>query len=148
MRLAIESVEVATLKEDGSPWDGPGGPRLSRADLPAFFSLDLTGQLERLVATGEAPTPPDVFVRLYAAGKLVLETRAEKSLDPHWRAQPDEHFDLAPGTAVKIQVWDEDVVFNDLIGETSLPLPDRPPDDGRWSLEPFGQVRRLFLRVG
>lgn len=152
MRIVIESAEVATLKADGSPWDGPGGPRLPAGELAAFFALDLTGQLDRLVATGSPPTPPDVFVRVWAIDgdkkeELVLETGDAKSFDPRWRGDPDaeEELGLAPGARLRVRVLDRDVLFDDVIGETVVTLPGR--GEGRIVVPPFGQVRSLALRI-
>jgi hypothetical protein len=145
MRLRVDSAEVHTLKANGRPWDGPGGPRIPAGELAQFFQLDLTGQLERLVAGGDAPNPPDVAVRVLVAGKPVLETYPVESFDPSWPDGPDT--DLAPGTPLRIEVRDLDFALHDLIGETTLPLPASAPD-GKWSLGPFGQVRKLVLLIG
>jgi hypothetical protein len=55
---------------------------------------------------------------------------------------------LIPLSPIEIQVWDRDLAFDDLIGEAKLALPASPPDpDGRWTVGPFGQVRKLVLRL-
>lgn len=146
MRIAIESAEIATLKSDGRTWDGPSGPRIPKAKLEAFFALDLHAQLDRLVDTGEMPNPPDVFVRLYQADRLLLESGTQESYEPVWKETATE-VAARVGEAMKIEVWDRDLLFHDLIGETMVFLP-APVGDGRWWIAPFGQVRRLILRLG
>src|SRR5262245_51058781 len=75
MKIAVESVEVATLKSDGRSWDGPSAAaRVPRDQLAEFFALDLDGQLGRLVQAGPAPTPPDLMVRVFSGDTLLLET--------------------------------------------------------------------------
>jgi hypothetical protein len=146
MRIAVDSVEVQTLKPDGRPWDGPGGPRIPHGELASFFQLDLTRQLDRLVEDGPPPTPPDLIVRVYAGKELLLQTTAVKSFDPRYSDAPAECA-VAAGATVKIEVWDEDVMFDDNVGTTSVAIPAAPAD-GKWVLGPFGQVRRLTLRLG
>src|SRR5262249_36997862 len=98
VRVRVESAEVHTLKANGRPWDGPGGSRIASGELARFFALDLNGQLERLVDSGDAPNPPDVTVRLLVDGKTVLETDAVESFDPSWPDGPE--VELAAGTAL------------------------------------------------
>jgi hypothetical protein len=147
VRVAIESAEIATLKADGRPWDGPGGPRVPARDLPGFFALDVGKQLDVLVQSGSAPTPPDVFVRLLADGQPLLDTETRKTFDPKWDPATQRRVNLIPVSPLTIQVWDRDVVFDDLIGEITISLPDGPGTDGRWEVKPFGQVRRLILHI-
>jgi hypothetical protein len=144
MRISVESAEVATLKEDGHPWDGMGRARLPAKELRAFFAQDLTAQLERLVATGEPPPPPDVFVRLFDGDQPFFETEPQKTFEPHWGEGACVDVELSPGASLRVQVWDHDVMFHDLIGETTVALPTGPT----LALGPFGQVRRLVLRFG
>ncbi len=144
MRLRVESVEVQTLKANGKPWDGPGSAKLPEADLPRFFALDLTAQLEHLVAHGDAPNPPDVTVRLFVDGKAVLETYAIESFDPTWPDGPS--VELQPGTLVTVEVRDLDLALHDRIGELTTRVPERVAG-GRWTIGAFGQVRRLALLV-
>ena len=85
------------------------------------------------------------MVRIRVGGKLVLETDAEESFDPVWPEDgPD--VELAPGAKVRIEVYDQDLIFHDHIGTTDVAVPEKP-EDGRWILGPFGQVRRLVLRL-
>jgi hypothetical protein len=147
VRVAIESAEVATLKHDGRPWDGPGGPRVPVGELPDFFALDIGKQLEWLVQAGSAPTPPDVFVRLLADGQPLLDTDACKSFDPRWEVASQRRVNLIPASPLQIQVWDRDVLFDDLIGEITISLPEEGGPIGRWEVRPFGQVRKLFLHI-
>jgi len=153
VRIAVESAEIATLKEDGRPWDGVAGARVPPTELAAFFALDLTRQLDRLVEEGAPPVPPDAFVRVYAgaAGEgpatLLLETGDEKSFEPRWAPGPGTEIDAAAGAPLRIEVWDRDLVFHDAVGATEVTVPEHVPPEGRWVLGPFGQVRRLVLRV-
>lgn len=149
MRISVVSAEVATLKRDGRPWDGAGGSRLPEGDLPAFFALDLTGQLERLITVGEAPNPPEVFVRLRCGGALLLETPDEESFEPSWREDAEDAASLISPGELTVEVWDRDVMFHDLIGRLTLALPSPGAlgSDGLWVLGPFDQVRRLVLRL-
>jgi hypothetical protein len=142
MRIRVESAEVATLKRDGRPWDGPERQRIAKEELAAFFALSLTRQLERLVATGAMPNPPDVFVRLYAGERLLLETTDDESFEPRWQ---DAIAEADGATPLRIEVWDRDLLFHDLIGATTAA--PAPASDGRWQLGPFDQVRLLRLRV-
>ncbi len=144
VRVRVEAGEVQTLKANGRPWDGPGGARVPQGELARFFALDLNGQLERLVATGDAPNPPDVLVRLLVDGRAVLETYPVESFDPSWPDGPE--VDLVAGAAVTVEVYDRDLVLHDLIGKLDATVPARPAD-GRWRLPPFGQVRHLTLRI-
>jgi hypothetical protein len=146
MRVWVESLEVATLKPDGRPWDGPGGPRLRGAELQAFFGLDLTHQLEQLVLGGSAPTPPDAYVRIYAGGQPVVQTPPQKSFEARWDDAHAAEAALPEGTQLRVQVWDEDVLFHDLVGETTTTVPRLEPTGDRMALLPFGQVRKLVLR--
>ena len=145
MRVRVESAEVQTLKPNGKHWDGLGWNirRVPKDELPEFFKLDIGAQLERLVGKGPAPNPPDVMVRIYVNGKKVLETDSEESFDPIWPADGPE-VELDAGTEVRIEVWDEDLIFHDHMGTTTVSVPQRPAD-GRWTLGPFGQVRWLVL---
>jgi hypothetical protein len=145
MRVRVESAEVQTLMPNGKHWDGWGRPQISKAELPQFFALDINEQLERIVQGGHAPNPPDVMVRIRVGGKLVLETDAEESFDPVWPEEGPE-VELAPGTEVRIEVYDQDLIFHDHIGTTVVKVPDKTAD-GRWTLGPFGQVRQLVLRL-
>ena len=145
MRIAVESVEVATLKPDGRPWDGPGGALIPREELAAFFALDLDGQLGRLIAHGPPPPPPDLTVKLLSGEAVLLETSEQKGFDAEWRDL--EAVDVAPGAPLRIEVWDKDVVFHDLIGRTDIAAPVND-GSGRWVVGAFGQVRRLVLRLG
>ena len=150
MLITVESAEVATLKPDGRPWDGPGGPRLPAEELASFFAQPLTGQLERLVALGGAPTPPDVFVRILSVGERdpFLESGDQKSFDPRYATDPaaSASVDLGPGDRIRLRVLDRDVLFDDLIGEVEVPIPERPAGGSSHVIGPFGQVRRLVLR--
>jgi hypothetical protein len=144
MRVHIESAEVQTLHDDGRHWDNLGSAPIPQQELGSFFEASLSQQLERLAAVGDMPNPPDVTVRFIVNGNIVLETHAEESFDPTW---PKEELtvDLIPGSQVRIEVHDLDLAFHDLIGETTVTVPQRPTD-GRWILGPFGQVRKLVLR--
>jgi hypothetical protein len=146
MRMVVESAEVATLKADGRPWDGPGCPALPQRELAAHFALDLTAQLERLVTVAGAPTPPDVFVRVHVGADRILETRDQKSFDPTFRPREGDELPALPppGTELRVEVWDRDVLFNDLIGEVRVLVPDEFPN-GRWRIGPFGQVRAVVI---
>lgn len=145
MKIAVESVEVATLKPDGRPWDGPGGALIPREELEAFFALDLDGQLGRLIADGPPPPPPDLSVRLMVGEAILLETEEVKGFDAEWT--DGESVEVAAGATLRIEVWDKDVVFHDLIGRTEIGAPANE-GSGRWVLSAFGQVRRLVLRLG
>lgn len=145
MRLRVESAEVQTLKPNGRPWDGLWA-RIPKSELPQFFALGLSEQLELLVASGDALNPPDVMVRIKVAGKTVLETDAEESFEPVW-PKDGPVVELDPGTEVYIEVYDLDFVWHDFMGKTTVKVPERPAD-GRWTLGPFGQVRKLVLRLG
>ena len=149
MKIAVESVEVATLKADGRPWDGPGRARVPQAELEAFFALDLDGQLARLVTEGAAPTPPDLFVRVFAGAALeglIVETGEQKGFDAEWDGEGDAAVgEIEGGARLRLEVWDRDVLFHDLIGSIEATAPERP--EGRWEVGAFGQVRRLVLRL-
>lgn len=145
MKIAVESVEVATLKADGRAWDGPGGARVPADQLASFFALDLDGQLGRLVREGSAPVPPDLVVQIYSGDRLLLETDEQKGFDAEW--MDGEAAEVEPGDPLRIEVWDRDVIFHDLIGRTDLGAP-ASGGNGRWVLGGFGQVRRLVLRLG
>lgn len=121
-----------------------GSAPIAQEELGGFFAASLSQQLERLAAVGEVPNPPDVTVRFIINGQIVLQTHAMESFDPDW---PDEELtvDLIPGSQLRIEVHDLDLAFHDLMGETTVIVPERP-QDGRWILGPFGQVRRLVLR--
>ncbi len=144
MRLRVHSAEVQTLKTSGRPWDG-FWVRVPKEELAGFFALSVREQLERLVAGGDAPNPPDVMVRLKVGGKVVLKTPAEESFDPVW-AEDGPSVELSPGTELYIEVYDLDFIWHDFMGSTTLKVPERPTD-GLWSLEPFGQVRKLVFRL-
>lgn len=144
MRLRVESAEVQSLKPSGRPWAG-FWVRVPKTELPRFFELGLSEQLEQLVASGHAPNPPEVMVRIKVGRKTVLETDAEKSFEPVW-PQDGQKAELDPGTEVYIEVYDLNLVWHDLMGKTTVKVPERPAD-GRWALGPFGQVRKLVLRV-
>jgi hypothetical protein len=144
MRIRVETAEVHTLHDDGRHWDNMGSAPLPKEELGAFFALGLSQQLERLASVGDVPNPPDVSVRFWVDGKMVLETHAEESFDPHWSDQEPD-VELAPGTQVRIEVEDLDLAFHDHIGETTVTVPEQI-SDGRWILGPFGQVRKLVLR--
>lgn len=144
MRLRVESAEVQSLKPSGRPWDGLW-VRIPKAERPHFFALGLSEQLEQLVASGYAPKPPEVMVRIKIGGKTVLQTDAEESFDPVW-PQGGPELELDPGTELSIEVYDEDFLWNDFMGKTTATAPARPPD-GRWTLGPFGQVRKLVLHL-
>lgn len=144
MRVRVESGEVQTLHEDGRFWDNLGSAAIPKQELQEFFSLSLTKQLDRLAALGNMPNPPDVFVRIIVADTIVLETHAEESFDPVW-PKDEATFELAPGRQVRIEVHDLDLTIDDLMGATTVAVPERP-EDGRWILGPFGQVRKLVLR--
>ena len=150
IRIAVDSAEVATLKPDGRPWDGPGRSRIPQAELASFFAASLDDQLDRLAQDGEPPVPPDVFVRLFADEDLVLETHDEKSFDPRWEGADREVVELPDWVKLKMQVWDRDVLFDDLIGETKAEIPEARGrgKEWRWELGPFGQVRKLVLQIG
>jgi hypothetical protein len=149
MRLSVDSVEVATLKATGHEWDGPGGPRIPAIQLSAFFAQDLDTQLGQLVRSGSAPTPPDLFVRVFAGGELVIETAEQKGFDADWSSEdgPAAHAEIEVGAPLRIEVWDRDVMFHDLVGITDGKMP-ASAEGGRWVLGGFGQVRRLVLRLG
>lgn len=142
MRLRVKSAEVQTLNPSGGLWEGIGS-RIPKAELPRFFALGLSEQLERLVASGSPPNPPDVMVRLRVAGTIVLETDAEESFEPVW-PQDGPEVELEPATEVCIEVYDLDLVWHDVIGKTTVRVPERPTG-GLWTLGPFGQVRKLVL---
>lgn len=144
MQLRVESAEVQTLKPNGRPWDGLW-VRIPKAELPSFFALGLSEQLELLVANGDAPNPPDVMVRIKVGGKTVLETDAEESFEPAW-PKDGPAVELDPGTEVYIEVYDLDFVWHDFMGKTTVKVPERPAG-GIWTLGPFGQVRKLVLRL-
>lgn len=144
MRLRVESAEVQTLKPNGRPWDGFWA-RVPKAELDRFFALGLREQLEWLAASGDAPNPPDVMVHLKVGEKLVLKTDAEESFDPVWPGDGPA-VELTPGTEVHIEVYDQDFIWHDFMGDTTVKVPERPAD-GRWTLGPFGQVRKLVLRL-
>ena len=146
MRIAVFAAEVATLQANGKPWDGPGGPRLPAAELPAFFALDLNGQLERLVRTGEPPVPPDVYVRIYRGKEMILETHEEKGFEVRWVPDRDDEVEVKPGETLRIVLADRDVMFDDRIGETTVIVPADCPDR-RWRIGSFDQARWLQLRV-
>ena len=148
MRIGVLAAEVATLSAEGKPWDGPGGPRVRKPDLAAFFALDLDGQLGQLAAEGNPPVPPDVFVRIYAGDEVIAETADQKSFDPEWDLDDDNTAELAPGAAIRVEVWDRDVLFHDEIGKLEATVPELVPAGGRWVLGPFGQVRRVVLHLG
>ena len=145
MRVRVESAVIQTLKENGRTWDGLSLTRVPKAERARFFSLGLSQQLEQLVASGDAPNPPDVMVRIKVGGKTVLATDAEESFDPVWPKDGPE-VELALGTEVYIEVYDLDLVWHDFIGKTTVTVPERPAD-GLWVLGPFGQVRKLVLRI-
>jgi len=146
MKLSVDSVEVATLKATGHEWDGPGGPRIPAAQLAAFFAQDLDAQLGQLVRSGSAPTPPDLFVRVFAGGELVIETPDQKGFDAEWGGE-ERSAEVEVGAPLRLEVWDRDVMFHDLIGITDGKMP-ASADGGRWVVAGFGQVRRLVLRLG
>ena len=144
MKIAVESVEVATLKVDGRWWDGPGRSAIPKAELSAFFALDLDGQLGRLVQLGPAPVPPDLYVRVFVGDQLLIETDEQKTFDAEW--PESEAHEIASGAQILVEVWDGDIVFDDLVGTTKLTVPAQV-DGGLWLVPPFGQVRRLVLKV-
>lgn len=144
MRVRVESAEVQTLKPNGRPWDGVWA-RVPKAELDRFFALRLSEQLEWLVASGDVPNPPDVMVRIKVGGKTVLATDAEESFDPVW-PKDGPAVELAPGTEVCIEVYDQDFIWHDFMGKTTVTVPERPAE-GLWALGPFGQVRKLVLRM-
>lgn len=144
MRVRVESAEVQTLKPDGRPWDG-FWKRVPKGELERFFALGVREQLDWLVASGDAPDPPDVFVQLKVGSKTVLKTEAEESFDPAW-PEDGPTTELTPGTEVQIEVYDKDFIWHDFIGKTTEKVPELPAD-GRWTLGPFGQLRKLVLRL-
>jgi hypothetical protein len=147
MKLSVEAVEVATLKATGHEWDGPGGPRVPAGELTAFFERELDDQLGRLVRSGSLPTPPDLFVRVYAADDLVIETPEQKGFDAEWGPDDAASAEIEVGAQLRLEVWDRDVIFHDLVGRTDTKML-ASADGGRWVVEGFGQVRRLVLRLG
>jgi hypothetical protein len=144
MRLRVESAEVQTLQANGKHWDNVGSASIPKEELQGFFSLSLSKQLERLAALGDMPNPPDVMVRIILGDQLVLETNAEESFDPVWPTD-EAALEIAPGQQVRIEVYDLDLAFHDLIGITDVSVPEQLVD-GCWSLSPFGQVRKLVFR--
>ena len=144
MRIRVDTAEVHTLHDDGRHWDNLGSAPIPKEELGAFFALSLSHQLERLAAVGDVPNPPDVSVRLWVDGQMVLETNAHESFDPAWGLD-EPTVDLAPGTQVRVDVEDLDLAFHDQIGEITVTVPEQTAD-GHWVLGPFGQVRRLVLR--
>lgn len=146
MRIRVGSAEVQTLHDDGRHWDNLGSAPIPKEDLGEFFVLSLSKQLERLVAIGDVPNPPDVTVRFIVNGQTLLETHAIESFDPEW-PEDDHAVDLVPGTEVCIEVEDLDLLFHDHIGRIAASVPEQPAS-GYWTLGPFGQVRRLVLRCG
>ena len=146
MKLSVESVEVATLKANGQPWDGPGGPRLPADQLAAFFARDLDAQLAQLVQAGAAPVPPDLFLRVFVHNEQVIETTDQKSFDAEWPAD-EGTVEVKAGAPLTIEVWDRDLMFDDLVGKLEVAVPAAAPAGGRWVLPGFDQVRRLVLRL-
>lgn len=145
MKLSVESVEVATLKANGQPWDGPGGARIPADQLAAFFAKDLDAQLAELVQGGAAPVPPDLFLRVFASNAQIIETDDQKSFDVEWPAD-DATAEVQAGAPLTVEVWDRDLMFDDLVGKIDVTVPASVPG-GRWVLGGFGQVRRLVMRL-
>jgi hypothetical protein len=145
MRIRVESAEVHTLHVDGRHWDNFGSAPIPKEELPAFFALSLSQQLERLASLGDVPNPPDVSVRFWIGEKMLMETHAHESFDPEWREGEEPIVELAPGTQVRVDVEDLDLAFHDQIGEITVTVPEQPAN-GYWILGPFGQVRKLVLR--
>lgn len=150
MKISVVSVEVATLKTSGHHWDGPGGPRVAPRNLSNFFRKDLDAQLGHLVETGPAPVPPDLFVRLFVDNEQVVETRDQKGFDAEW-TEDDGVAEVQPGAPLVIEVWDRDLMFDDLVGRIDVQVPASPASaelvEGRWEITSFGQVRKLVLRL-
>jgi hypothetical protein len=66
--------------------------------------------------------PPDVYVLVYVDGKVVAKTEyVSDSANPVW----NKTFQLAikPGQALKIELWDSDLLFADLMAEVEYSNP-------------------------
>lgn len=144
MRIRVKSAEVQTLHDDGRHWDNLGKAPIPQDELAGFFALGLSQQLERLASVGDIPNPPDVAVRFIIDGKIVLETHAHESFDPHWTDEEEPPIEIEAGTSLRIEIEDLDLAFHDHIGDTTVTVPEQLTD-GQWIMGPFGQVRRLVL---
>jgi hypothetical protein len=107
-QLTIVGAEISPRKRGDLPWDEGGGA-------------------------------PDVFVRVYRGEALLFETPVEgDSHTPAWGATLPSNVHLPPGTALRFEVWDQDTVGNDPVGQfrsRGLPQNAIPDADARLLLE-------------
>lgn len=107
-QLTIVGAEISPRKRGDLPWDEGGGA-------------------------------PDVFVRVYRGEALLFETPVEgDSHTPAWGATLPSNVHLPPGTALRFEVWDQDTVGADPVGQLrsrGLPQNAIPDADARLLLE-------------
>lgn len=90
-------------------------------------------------------TDPDVIMNAFVGSTVVLsETEAQETLSPSWMAR-SRPFPYSPGGTVRVQVFDNDVQFNDLIGEGEIPFPSSEELNVTRKVD-FGQVYDFTYR--
>jgi hypothetical protein len=149
MRIVVVGAKILPVKADGRCWDlcfrkAKGLQQLAKR-LEKTASADWASVVKGASGASGAAMPDAYAILRFDSGQTIRTHTIKDSLMPRWGTT--EAVSLRSGERVEIALWDEDLRYDDLIGQRKLAIPSiLLAQGGMWTIR-LGQAFEVILHL-